>query len=236
MAPRRPPRRMQLHTGARARVRTHTHRRQLAHAQHRLRCRAPLSRSDSRLGSLAIDSPARLPKRGAPRVDERRPQYPSSREPHPGFESALRLQVTALPRYLVLHLKRFRPNYATGRYDKSTARVGVPLSLDLARHCAGANCSPPEYPDAAKVRERARAQWRGRARAQQYPRLRAREAAARNRKAPGGRPNESVLGRILWRSGWPVCRRWPSRGMTPSEPSFPPSSHSGSCTRRRQGR
>ena len=47
-----------------------------------------------------------------------------------------------LPRFLVIHCKRFKPNFEKGVYEKLTTRVNVSRELDLGKHCSGATHAP----------------------------------------------------------------------------------------------
>ena len=48
-----------------------------------------------------------------------------------------------LPRFLVIHCKRFKPNFEKGLYEKLTTKVNVARELDLGQHCAASTRAPP---------------------------------------------------------------------------------------------
>lgn len=52
-------------------------------------------------------------------------------------------KMKALPRVLVLHLKRFLPNLAKGTYEKIRDRVRFPAHLDLSGVCTPQTLNPP---------------------------------------------------------------------------------------------
>ena len=56
-----------------------------------------------------------------------------------------------LPRFLVIHCKRFKPNFEKGIYEKLTTRVNAPRSLDLGKHCSAATRAPPTCAEADRI-------------------------------------------------------------------------------------
>jgi hypothetical protein len=56
-----------------------------------------------------------------------------------------------LPRFLVIHCKRFKPNFEKGIYEKLTTKVNVPRMLDLGKHCAGSTRAPPACDNADRI-------------------------------------------------------------------------------------
>jgi hypothetical protein len=56
-----------------------------------------------------------------------------------------------LPRFLVIHCKRFKPNFEKGIYEKLTTRVNAPRSLDLGKHCSAATRAPPACVEADRI-------------------------------------------------------------------------------------
>jgi len=58
-------------------------------------------------------------------------------------ESRASHSIHRLPRFLVIHCKRFKPNFEKGCYEKLSTKVNVPRELDLARHCSAATHAPP---------------------------------------------------------------------------------------------
>ena len=56
-----------------------------------------------------------------------------------------------LPRFLVIHCKRFKPNFEKGIYEKLTTRVNAPRSLDLGKHCSAATRAPPTCVEADRI-------------------------------------------------------------------------------------
>lgn len=48
-----------------------------------------------------------------------------------------------LPRFLVIHCKRFKPNFEKGLYEKLTTKVNVARELNLGQHCSASTKAPP---------------------------------------------------------------------------------------------
>jgi len=48
-----------------------------------------------------------------------------------------------LPRFLVIHCKRFKPNFEKGLYEKLATKVNVARELDLGQHCSASTKAPP---------------------------------------------------------------------------------------------
>ena len=56
-----------------------------------------------------------------------------------------------LPRFLVIHCKRFKPNFEKGIYEKLTTRVNAPRTLNLGKHCSPTTRPPPPCDDAGRI-------------------------------------------------------------------------------------
>ena len=66
-------------------------------------------------------------------------------------ESRAKHVLHRLPRFLVIHCKRFKPNFEKGIYEKLTSKVNVPQELDLAKYCTVSTRPPPPCDDADRI-------------------------------------------------------------------------------------
>lgn len=56
-----------------------------------------------------------------------------------------------LPRFLVIHCKRFKPNFEKGIYEKLATKVVVERELDLGKYCSRSTKIPPSCDPAHRI-------------------------------------------------------------------------------------